>query len=118
MSSKERNQVKLENMGSLRRLALSLITKVQRFLLKKDTDLATTIYLKLASLHFSLYFEGTKSLSEETLNNTGAAYAAAKRHSRMVISTLYSDSHPIRKRMVRAASKGSFLKNIILNELA
>jgi len=105
----------MENLGFIRRLVVKLITKVQKLLLRSETELASSAYYALARLHFSLYFKGEKSLEQEILNNTEDGYKAAKRHGRLVINTLYKDSDSVIKRMVRAASRGSFVKNIILN---
>ncbi len=107
--------VQLSDLSAPRRLALKLITKVQKVLLKSERKLATNLYYSLAKVHFSVYFSGKKDLETEILNDTHDGYAAVRRHGRLVVNTLFKDSQEIRKKMVRSAARGSFVKNIILN---
>lgn len=107
--------VQLKDLSAPRRLALKAITKVQKFLLKYETTIATNMYYFLAKLHFSVYFSNTKDLETEILNDTHDGYAAVRRHSCLVVNALFKDSQDIRKKMIRSAARGSFVKNIILN---
>jgi ferritin-like protein len=94
-------------------MILKLITAVQKLLIRSGNKYMQALYYKLAALHFKIHFK--KDLLTETLENTEIARFAAKRHSRMVVSVLYSKSDDARKRMIRAAARGSFTKTIILN---
>ena len=105
---------KIIDMKVIKRLKLKIITKIQKILLRSDREILAKLYYFLAKLHFSIYFDGELSLEEEILNNSESGYLAAKRHSRLVVKTLYSESADIRKKMVRAAARGAFVKNIIL----
>lgn len=107
--------LQLKDLSAPRRLALKLITKVQKVLLRSESKVATNLYYSLAKLHFKTYFSGSKDLETEILNDTHSGYAAVRRHSRLVVNTLYKDSQEIRKKMIRSAARGSFVKNIIIN---
>ena len=104
---------KMSDMGVIRRLALKLISKLQKQLLKSPAKSATNLYYKLAKIHFKLYFK--KDLEQEVLNDTVAAYKAIDRHSRLVIKSLYNDKDEAVKKHLAAATRGAFVKNIILN---
>lgn len=105
----------------LDKIKLKVISKIQKLLLRLDEniDIAITdgalfnLYYSLAHKHFKIYFG--KSLEQEILHNSEIGYMAAKRHSRLVIATLYKDSSDMRKKMIRAAARGTFVKNILLN---
>ena len=112
----------VKNHGLLKSIALRLVNKAQKILLKIDTGIdigegkaskATELYYFLAKLHFKLHF-GT-SLEEEILNNTENAHLAVKRHSRLVLMVLFPDASEMRKKVIRHAARGAFRKNLILN---
>ena len=88
------------------------ITKIQKMLLRSQSEMALNLYYYLAKKHFKLILG--KDLEIEILNNTTAGYQAAKRHSRLVLKVLYKDASPIDRKIARCGSKGSFVKNIIL----
>lgn len=96
----------------LKVIVAKLITKVQKLLLRSNLTMATNLYYYLAKKHFKLLLD--KDLEHEVLNNTILATWAAKRHSRLVLNTLYKDSSPMARKIARYGSRGSFVKNIIL----
>ncbi len=109
------NEPKLSDLSAPRRLVLKLITKLQKVLLKSERPLVLMVYYKLSRLHFSVYFSGKLSLETEVINNTEAGYRAARRHSILVVNTLFKESADIRKKIIRNAAQESFKKNILLN---
>ena len=96
----------------MKSLTLKLIAGAQKLLLRSERPLALKLYMKLARLHFKQTFNS--DLEEEVLNNTILSDAACRRHARLVVKVLYKDAPAGTKRMVRAAAKGSFRKNILL----
>lgn len=108
-------QPKLSELGVVRRSILKLITKVQKILLRSERKLITNLYYTLARIHFSIYFSGKLSLDQEVMNNTEAGYRAMRRHSILVVNTLFKTSADMRKKIIRNAAQESFKKNILLN---
>lgn len=105
---------KYKDLGVVRRLALKLITKVQKCLLKSDKIIATDLYYFLAEKHFSIYFSGQYTLKKAILEDTDLGIFATNRHARLVVKALYSTADEYIKNKVVAASRGSFRKNVIL----
>lgn len=97
----------------MKELILKLITKVQKLLLRSNTKVATNMYYALAKLHFKIHF-GTE-LEAEVLEATDNAYLAAKRHSRLVLKTLYPNAKGVHRKIVKYSSRSAFTKNILLN---
>lgn len=95
-------------------LVLTLISKIQRLLLRTNSTLAAALYYKLAILHFNLYARtleaGSFPLAQEVSLNSTLGKAALRRHSRLVINTLYKKSDIDIKRVVRYAAKEHFRK--------
>jgi hypothetical protein len=106
---------KLSEMGVMKRLKLKAITKIQKLLLKSQKVLAVNLYYYLARLHFKIYVDGYMTLDDCILNDNEAGNMAARRHARLVINSLYPDASDAFKKWVRAAARGSFRKNIIIN---
>lgn len=102
----------MEKPKGLKGLQVKLITKVQKLLLRFNNQRATNLYYYLAKLHFKIYTGLV--LEEEVLNNTEIGYIAAKRHGRLVLKVLYKDSSQMARKVARYASRGSFIKNILL----
>ena len=106
---------KLSDMTITKRLKLKVITKIQKLLLKSQRVMAVNLYYYLARLHFKIYTDGYMTLDGCILNDSEAGYMAARRHARLVVNTLYPDATDAFKKWVRAAARGSFRKNIIIN---
>ena len=98
--------------GNVKKLKLKVISIIQKLLLRSESELANKLYYKLAKKHFNIHF-GT-NLIDEVGNATENAEKAAARHARLVVKVLYSDSTPESKRRLRAAARGSFTKNLLL----
>ena len=102
--------------GFLKEMVLKIISKVQRVLLKINNNLATELYYYLAKKHYKIYFDQySADLETDVLNEDFHAHLAARRHARLVVSTLYKNINKQHKRMITRAAKQSFVKNIILN---
>ena len=94
-------------------MILKLITVIQKLLIRSENKTISNLYYKLAALHFKKLTG--KDLMNETLMDSDEADDAAQRHADMVASILFKSSHEQYKKIIRAAARGSFKKNIILN---
>jgi len=103
----------ISNLSVGKRLMARGVTLLQKIALRMNGNLSYKAYMKLEEIHFDLFFG--ESLEENILNNTEKAHLACKRHARLVVKTLYPNADVCSARMIRAAARGSFRKNILLN---
>lgn len=104
---------RLKDLSLGKRLKLNAITKIQKFLLKRDAKVANTLYYYLAKLHYSVYFD--RDLEADIMADTHTAYKAAQRHSRLVAKVLFPEGSEKTINVVKAAARGSFVKNLLLD---
>jgi len=97
----------------LERIMLSAISKVQKFLLKMNSELAGDLYYYLAKKHYEISFGS--DLEDHVLDDTIGSRLAAKRHGRFVVNVLYKHINKHHKKMIRDAAEKTFISNIILN---
>jgi hypothetical protein len=94
-------------------MMLKLIDAAQRILIRSENKHISSLYYKLAAMHFKRLHG--KDLMEEVMEDSQIADEAADRHANMVADILFKSSLDIRKKIIRAAARGSFKKTIILS---
>ena len=100
--------------GPIRKQVLKLLTKFQELTINGDSQL----YSFFTALHFRLF----TGVSLKEVFNTSSSDAlkmfhrAAERHSRMVVSLIYSDSTKTHKKVLKNLAYESFCKNFLLEQ--
>lgn len=101
---------KISDLPILKRLALKLVHKAQKFTLKKGM---MGLYFKLAKLHFRICFG--KNLVNEIAFGTEEADAAARRYARMLINNIGKEKFsPSRLKQRYQMFQQNFKKTLVL----